>query len=145
MTWADVRAQLVTMLGELSITDPVADAIVHVYEFPPKAAQDFPCFVIVPPDDIEVERTSSAMRTETPVVRCRYMGLDGGDWATAAEIADAFRAAAIAKFDNITLGGTGLLTEQAVGPIELGKYAGRDVLIFETTLTIRHQTPASFT
>ena len=145
MSYPDVLARLDTMLSALAITSPVAESIKHVYTLPPKAVTVFPCFVLVPPDSIEIERSSSAMRTETPEIRCRYMALDGGDWAAAAEIAQAFREAAIVAFDNVTLGGTGLLLDQVFGRIELGKYGGRDVLMFDMTLRIRHDTATTFT
>jgi len=144
MTYADVVTQLDTMLSALSVTSP-ASSIKHVYTLPPKTVQVFPCWIVIPPDEIEVLRESSAMRTETPSIRCRYMNLDGGDWATAAGIAQAYREAAITKFDNVTLGGVGQLISQTFGGITLGKYGGKDVVMFDMTLRIRHQTPTAIT
>lgn len=146
MAWAAVVADLTAALGQLTITSPVTLAIAHVYDKPPKTVQVFPAFVVCLPDSIAVERTDG-LRTETNSVRCRYLALDGGDTATTAEIADAFRQAAVAAFDakvnghgGVTLGGTGILNDQTVDVIEFGAYAGKPVVMFETTLIIQHDT-----
>lgn len=146
MAWSAVVADLAATLAQLSITSPVALTIAHVYDAPPKVVQVFPAFVVCLPDTIEVERIDG-LRTETNTVRCRYLGLDGGDTATTAEIADAFRQAVVSAFDakvnghgGVTLGGTGILNDQSVDVIEFGAYAGKPVVMFETTLTIRHDT-----
>ena len=146
MVWADVVADLTATLAQLTITSPVAVAIAHVYPEPPATVQVFPAFVVCLPDSIEVDR-SDGLRTETNAVRCRYLALEGGDAATTAKIADAFRQASVAAFDakvnghgGVTLGGTGILNAQTVDVIEFGAYAGKPVVMFETTLTIRHDT-----
>lgn len=145
MAYDAVLARLDTMLSGLAISSPVMSGIKHVYTTPRASISEFPCWVIIPPEDIQVERTNAAVRTETDVFVCRYMGLQGSAWDTAAEIAQAYRQAAIVAFDNITLGGDGLLMDQQFEPIELTRWGNRDVVAFNMRLVIRHQAAASIT
>lgn len=145
MAYDTVLARLDTMLSALSIESPAAVSIKHVYTLPKASISAFPCWVIIPPESIEVVRSNGAVRSETDVFVCRYMGLQGSSWDTAAEIAQAFRQSAIVAFDNVTLGGDGLLLDQSFDAIELSRWGGRDVAVFDMRLTIRHQTAASIT
>lgn len=140
MAWPVVRAEIARVLRAVEITEPAQIHIAHVYEHPPRSVGEAPVFVIIPPTEIEITRGND-VRTETASVPCRYIDFDDGDTEYTAEIAAAFREAVIAAFDvETTLRGTGYVLDQSVDGIILDKYAGRDVVTFETVLTVRHDT-----
>lgn len=141
-TWPEVRAHIAGVLEDVRITLPLPIDIEHVQEHPPKTVSDFPCFVILPVQDIEID-VLSGWRTETREVACRYMGRDGQDYPQAAEIADAFREAAIAAFDSQNgLGGYGILLSRRAEGLGLATYGGLEVIWFDLILEVRYETGA---
>lgn len=102
--WLTARAEIAAILNGVSITAPVSQSILRVYETPPKAAPDFPCIIIVGTSKADPVRSSS-LREREYTARIRLLVRDA-DVNRAADIIDAFEEAIIDAFDqNLTLNG----------------------------------------
>lgn len=140
--WQDVRAHIAGVLEGIEISEPVDARIEHVQQHPPAKIDSYPCFVILPAQSIKVD-VLSGWRTETREVACRYIGATGDDIALAGEIAEAFREAAIAAFDEHNgLGGTGSLLERRAEDFGVTQYGGRSVVYWDLILVARYETAA---
>src|SRR3990167_8161155 len=131
MAWTDIRAAIVARLELVSITSPVAQTVKKVYATPPPAIQDLPCFIIYPPRAV-IARGAGG-RTKLYTVRCRLLVKDA-DLDRAADLADAYREAAIDAFDADVVLFNGALAgqdcEEAAGFLYGGvNYTGFDCLL----------------
>lgn len=144
MGWADARAELVTLLGTVAITAPIAQTIKKVYEFPPGTVQDKPCFILYPPA-ITTERNMGGLRIDR--VRARIaLVIQDADKDRAAQLVSAYVDQLGALIDaNVTLNGKvtvvmGQETEEGsaitIGGIE---YQGCiTILTLETKLSVTY-------
>lgn len=136
MTWAAARAELATQLATVSITSPITQTIRRVYQTPPGAVQDTPCFIIFPPGVI-VERPFGGLRIDRHRVRIALL-LRDADKDRAGELVDAYREALITLVDShITLNST--VTVISAQEVEEGtsvSYAGMEYPGCITFLTL---------
>lgn len=104
LSWASARAEIAAILNGLAIGTPVAQALLRVYETPPKLAADFPCVVIMGIAKGEPQR-AALIREREYTCRLRLLVQDA-DINRAADIIDAFQEAILVAFDgNLTLNG----------------------------------------
>lgn len=134
--WEDIEAELVRVLGGVSITEPQSE-IKRVYTTPPGSLTDLPCFVIYPPAKKQVR--GSCIDKLTLTVRMRLFVSDA-DLSQAARIVNVFGFAVVSAFNKaVTLAGKaeiidGPEVEEAASFIFAGKqYTGTDCLL---TLTL---------
>lgn len=145
MAWSDVREAIRDRLATVSIETsiqgtPRAETVKRVYEFPPVAIVDTPCFVMLP-----VARTQewgpsySRLRTYTMTVQFMTRS-ELPD--TGAAFADAYSESVKDAFIGaLRLGGVDDALNIVNGPNidapTVLNYAGEDFIGFEMTLTIR--------
>ncbi len=143
MAWAAAKAELVTILGGVSITSPITQTIARVYPDPPAAVQDLPCVIIYPPS-LDVQRIAG---TRYKVYRSRLLLLvRDEDLDRAAAIVDAYRESLVDAFDsNVRLNGAAQRIDgPAVEPAADFKYGLGDYTGFGAILTVHLQDAVAF-
>lgn len=102
INWRTARAEIVTILTGVAITDPIAASILRVYAHPKTNVTDFPCVMIVGVSKGEPER-SSGLRSREYTARLRLM-IEDADLERQDDLIDSFEEAIIDAFDqNLTL------------------------------------------
>lgn len=99
MSWDTARAQLVTILGAVSITTPIAASIKRVYPYRPANQADFPCVVLRnPPGKTLIGRGGATRKVRYDVPIEVYVR--DADLQRAGAILDAFEDAITDAFDS---------------------------------------------
>lgn len=144
MSWPTARAELKALLATVAITSPITQTIKKVYEFPPGAIQDKPCFIIYPPA-ITIERRSGGWRSDRYRVRVALLVQDA-DKDRAAELVSAYIDKVTDLIDaNVTLNGTAtVVNEQETEEGTAIAYGGLEYPGCITFLTIRADFSTTF-
>ena len=126
MAYEDARSRIATVLAAVAITSPLALAIKKVYEDPPAAVEDAPCFILYGSNGQAEWMVGGDATEESHVERCRLIVHDA-DLERAARLVRAFRAATIAAFKTESgLGGHAVISSFRWEEPKAFTYGGRD-------------------